>query len=91
LLVAAEVNLPPLAFVAETGDIVWEVHARAFLGEDIGGICCRAGHVQVADLVSATREVAESDELDGSGSGHCECVRVCVEVRVGVIVITRLK
>jgi hypothetical protein len=35
LLVAAEVNLPPLAFVAETGDIVWEVHARAFLGEDI--------------------------------------------------------
>lgn len=58
LLVAAEVDLPPLAFIAKTGDVVREVHARAFFGEDIGGICCRAGHVQVADLVSATGEVA---------------------------------
>lgn len=34
LLVAAEVDLPLLALVAETGDVVWEVHARAFLGKD---------------------------------------------------------
>jgi hypothetical protein len=71
LLVAAEVDLPPLALVAKTGDVVREVHARAFLGEDIGGVCCRTGHVQVTDLVGTTREVAESDKLNGSGSGHC--------------------
>lgn len=58
LLVAAEIDLPPLAFVAKAGDVVREVHARTLLGEDIGGICGGSGHVQVADLVSATREVA---------------------------------
>jgi hypothetical protein len=91
LLVAVEIDLPPFAFVAKTRDVVWEVHARSFLGEDIGGICCRTGHVQVADLVGATREVAESDELDGSGSGHCGCLKACVEVRVRDIVITRFE
>jgi hypothetical protein len=35
LLVAVEVDLPPFAFVAKAGDVVWEVHARALLGEDV--------------------------------------------------------
>lgn len=34
LLVATEVELPLLALVAETGDVVGQVKARAFLGED---------------------------------------------------------
>jgi hypothetical protein len=34
LLVAAEVELPLLALVAKTGDIVGQVEARTFLGEN---------------------------------------------------------
>ena len=45
LLVAAEVQLPLLALVAKTGDVVGEVEARAFFGEDSRGECSRAGHV----------------------------------------------
>lgn len=71
MLVAAEVDLPLLALVAKTGDVVWEVEARTLLGEDGRGICCRAGHVQATDLVGAARKVAQSNELDGSRSGHC--------------------
>ena len=71
LLVTAEVDLPPLAFIAKAGDIVREVASRTLLGEDSRGIGCGAGHMEVADLVSAAREVAQGNELDGSGSGHC--------------------
>ena len=34
MLVAAEVDLPLLALVAEAGDVVGQVQARTFLGED---------------------------------------------------------
>ena len=34
LLIAAEIELPLLALVAKTGDVVGEVEARAFFGED---------------------------------------------------------
>jgi hypothetical protein len=71
LLVTAEVDLPPLAFIAKAGDIVREVASRTLLGEDSRGIGCRAGHVEVADLVGTAREVAQGNELDRSGSGHC--------------------
>jgi len=75
LLVTAEVDLPPLAFVAEAGNIVRKVASRALLGEDSRCVGRRAGHVKVADLVGAAREVAQSNELDGSGSCHCSgCV-----------------
>ena len=78
LLVAAEIDLALLALVAETGNVVGQVQARAFLGEDSGGECSRAGHVQVADLVAAAREVAQSDKLDGSGSCHFGGMKDCV-------------
>jgi hypothetical protein len=71
LLVTAEVDLPPLALVAEAGDVVREAAPRTFLGQDSRGIGCRTGHVEVADLVGAAREVAQGNELDGSGSCHC--------------------
>lgn len=71
LLVTAEVDFPPLALAAKTCDVVWEVASRTLLGEDSRGIGCRTGHVKVADLVSAAREVAQGNELDGSGSCHC--------------------
>lgn len=45
LLVAAEVELSLLALVAETGDVVREVEAGTFLGEESRRECCRAGHV----------------------------------------------
>ena len=45
LLVAAEVELPLLALVAKTGDVVRKVGARAFLGENSRRKCSRAGHV----------------------------------------------
>jgi hypothetical protein len=71
LLVTAEVDLPPLAFIAKAGNVMREVASRTLLGEDSRGIGCGAGHMEVADLVSAAREVAQGNELDGSGSGHC--------------------
>ena len=71
LLVAAEVDLPPLALAAKTGDVVRKTASRTFLGEDSRGIGCRAGHVEVADLVGSAREVAQGNELDGSGGCHC--------------------
>lgn len=45
MLVAAEVELPLLALIAETGDVVREVEARTFLGEDSRWECSRTGHV----------------------------------------------
>lgn len=45
LLVAAEVELTLLALVAKAGNVVGEVEARAFLGEDSRRECRRAGHV----------------------------------------------
>lgn len=45
LLVAAEVELPVLALVAKTGDVVGQVEAGTFLGEDSRGECGRASHV----------------------------------------------
>jgi hypothetical protein len=45
LLVAAEVELTPLALVAKAGDVVGQVEARTFLGEDSRRECSRAGHV----------------------------------------------
>jgi hypothetical protein len=79
LLVTAKVDLPPLALVAEAGNVVREVASRTFLGEDSRGIGCRTGHVEVADLVGAAREVAQGNELDGSWSCHCGgCVVVGV-------------
>jgi hypothetical protein len=50
---------------------VGETASRTLLGEDSRSIGCRAGHVEVADLVGAAREVAQGNELDGSGSCHC--------------------
>lgn len=71
LLVAAEVKIPLLALVAEAGNVTREVQTRALFGEDRRGIGGWTGHVEVADLLGATREVAQGNELDGSGSGHC--------------------
>jgi hypothetical protein len=90
LLVAAEVDLPPLALAAKAGDIVREVAPGTLFGEDSRGICCRAGHVEVADLVSAAREVAQGNELDGSGSCHCggDCCVVGVFGLEGVLRLT---
>lgn len=45
LLVATEVELPLFALVAKTGDVVRQVEARTFLGEDSRWECGRAGHV----------------------------------------------
>ena len=45
LLVAAEVELPLLALIAKAGNVVGEVEARAFLGEDSRRECSRTGHV----------------------------------------------
>jgi hypothetical protein len=80
LLVAAEVDLPPLALAAKAGDIVREVAPGTLFGEDSRGICCRAGHV----------EVAQGNELDGSGSCHCggDCWIVGVFGLEGVLRLT---
>ena len=45
LLVATEVELPLFALIAKTGDVVRQVEARTFLGEDSRWECGRAGHV----------------------------------------------
>jgi hypothetical protein len=75
LLVTAEVDLPLLALVAQTGDVMGKVASRTLLSKDRRGIGCRTGHMKVADLVGAAREVAQGNELDGSGSCHCDgCV-----------------
>lgn len=82
MLVTTEVDLSPLALVAETGNIVWEVASRTLLGEDGRGVGCRAGHVEVADLLGTAREVAQGNELDGSGG--CHCVDGCVVGGLGL-------
>lgn len=61
-----------------------EVQARTLFGEDRRGVSSRAGHVQVADLVGAAREVAQGNELDGSGSSHCGVVESGVWLYVGI-------
>lgn len=72
LLVATEIDLPLLALIAKTGDVVREVQARTLFGEDRRGVGRRTGHVEVADLgMAATGEVAEGNELDGSACCHC--------------------
>jgi len=71
LFVTAEVDLPFLALVAKAGNVVREVASRALFREDSRSVGCRTGHVEVADLVGAAREVAQGNELDGSGSCHC--------------------
>ena len=81
LLVAAEVDLPLLALVAKTGNVTGKVETRTLLGENRRSVGRRAGHVEVADLgMASTGEVAQGNELDGSGSCHgggLRCVEVC--------------
>jgi hypothetical protein len=90
LLVAAKFDLPPLALAAKAGDIVREVTSGTLLGEDSRGISCGAGHVEVADLVGAAREVAQGNELDGSGSCHCGGGDCCIVGVVGLEGVLRL-
>lgn len=70
LLVARKVNLPPLAFSTQTGDVTREVEHRALLVENGGGICRWSSHVESTDMLAASGQVPQGDELGCSWGGH---------------------
>lgn len=72
LLRARSLDLPPLALCAQSGNVTREVEDWSLLCEHRRGVGRRSSHMELADLGTASREVAQGNELGCSWCCHCE-------------------